>query len=183
MPQNNFPKLHNAAWPGLVGKGSPGAEPFIPLDTMLDLTAQAEVNGQKFDGIDLFLSSPHTDIDSSDDELKKLADKLKKRNLAAGSLVAPVWGGTGGGSAMGSDDDRKKFVDQVRYPGSIQFHYAEPDFRSGGERLYSLLTAAVQGEHSLLRREPGVRAWRYDGDRQLGRIVADFLQVVRQVWL
>ena len=26
MPaRNNFPKLHNAAWPGVVGKGSPGA--------------------------------------------------------------------------------------------------------------------------------------------------------------
>ena len=47
---NNFPKLHNAMWPGLVGKGSPGAEPFIDLDTMLDLTARAEVNGVKFDG-------------------------------------------------------------------------------------------------------------------------------------
>ena len=35
-------KLHNAMWPGLVGKGSPGAEPFIELDTMLDLTAKAE---------------------------------------------------------------------------------------------------------------------------------------------
>ena len=35
---NNFPKLHNAMWPGLVGKGSPGAEPFIDLDTMLDFT-------------------------------------------------------------------------------------------------------------------------------------------------
>ena len=27
MSQNNFPKLHNAMWPGLVGKGGPGAEP------------------------------------------------------------------------------------------------------------------------------------------------------------
>ena len=41
--KNNFPKLHNAMWPGLVGKGSPGAEPCIDLDTMLDLTAKAEV--------------------------------------------------------------------------------------------------------------------------------------------
>ena len=32
-----YPKVHNAMWPGLVGKGSPGAEPFIDLDTMLDL--------------------------------------------------------------------------------------------------------------------------------------------------
>ena len=50
MSENNFPKLHNAMWPGLVGKGSPGAEPFIDLDTMLNLTAKAEVNGVKFDG-------------------------------------------------------------------------------------------------------------------------------------
>ena len=42
--RNNFPKLHNAAWPGVVGKGSPDAEPFIELDTMLDLTAAAEVD-------------------------------------------------------------------------------------------------------------------------------------------
>ena len=47
---NNFPKLHNALWPGLVGKGSPGAEPCIDLDTMLELTANANVNGTKFDG-------------------------------------------------------------------------------------------------------------------------------------
>ena len=50
MTENNYPKLHNAMWPGLVGKGSPGAEPFIELDTMLDLTAKAEVGGVKFDG-------------------------------------------------------------------------------------------------------------------------------------
>src|SRR4029078_7718525 len=60
---NNCPKLHNAMWPGLVGKGSPGAEPFIDLDTMLDLTAKADVGGVKFDGVDLFLYNPHTDID------------------------------------------------------------------------------------------------------------------------
>ena len=40
---NMYPKLHNAAWPGVVGKGSPGAEPFIDLDTMLDLTAACPV--------------------------------------------------------------------------------------------------------------------------------------------
>ena len=28
---NAYPKLHNAMWPGLVGKGSPGAEPAIDL--------------------------------------------------------------------------------------------------------------------------------------------------------
>ncbi len=110
---NNFPKLHNAMWPGLVGKGSPGAEPCIDLDTMLDLTAKAEVNGQKFDGVDLFLFDPHVSIDIDDSGLKKLADKIASKKLAIGSLVAPVWPPTGGGSAMGSDEDRKKFVTQV----------------------------------------------------------------------
>jgi len=59
---NNYPKLHNAAWPGVVGKGD-GGEPPIDLDTMLDLTAAAEVDGEKFDGFDLFLYLPHMNID------------------------------------------------------------------------------------------------------------------------
>jgi len=111
---NNFPKLHNAAWPGVVGKGSPGAEPFIDLDTMLDLTAAASVDGVKFDGVDLFLFAPHVDIDSSEDDLKRLAENVSKRNLVIGSIVAPVWPPTGGGSAMGNESERKQFVEQVR---------------------------------------------------------------------
>lgn len=107
-----FPKLHNAMWPGLVGKG-PDSEPPIGLDAMLDLTQAAEVDGVKFDGVDLFLSLPHTDIDSTDDDLKRLADDIGQRGLVVGSLVAPVWPPTGGGSAMGSEDERKRFVTQV----------------------------------------------------------------------
>src|SRR5271170_8010061 len=110
---NNFPKLHNAMWPGLVGKGSPGAEPCIDLDTMLDLTAKAGVNGMKFDGVDLFLFDPHVSIDIDDDGLKKLADKIQGRGFVIGSVVAPVWPPTGGGSAMGDAEERKKFVGQV----------------------------------------------------------------------
>src|SRR5262245_46037284 len=93
-----FPKLHNAAWPGVVGKGE-GSEPAIDLDTMLDLTAAAEVDGIKFDGVDLFLFAPHVDIDASDDDLKALAEKVSSRGLKIGSVVAPVWPPTGGGSA------------------------------------------------------------------------------------
>ncbi len=111
---NAFPKLHNAMWPGLVGKGSPGAEPAIDLDTMLDLTAKASVDGAKFDGVDLFLFDPHVSIDATDSDLKSLADKITAKGFVVGSLVAPVWTPTGGGSAMGSDEDRKNFVTQVR---------------------------------------------------------------------
>jgi sugar phosphate isomerase/epimerase len=108
-----FPKLHNAAWPGVVGKG-PDSEPPIDLDTMLDLTAAAEFSGQKFDGVDLFLFAPHVDIDSTEDDLKQLADKVASRNLQIGSVVAPVWPPTGGGSAMGTEAEREQFLTQVR---------------------------------------------------------------------
>ena len=113
------PALHNAMWPGIVGKGPGSTEPFIDLDTMLNLTAAAEVDGQTFDGVDLFMSSPHTDIDSTPDDLKRLADKLTSRNLVCGSFVAPVWAATGGGSAMGSGQEREAFLTQVRKACSI----------------------------------------------------------------
>ncbi|HNQ72770.1 MAG TPA: TIM barrel protein [Verrucomicrobiota bacterium] len=108
---NNFPKLHNAMWPGLVGKGSPGAEPCLDLDTMLELTAKARVDGVKFDGVDLFLYDPHISIDITDDGLKKLAAKLRRRGLVAGSVVAPVWFG---GSAMGDATQRANWITAVR---------------------------------------------------------------------
>ena len=111
--QHRFPALHNAMWPGLVGKG-PDSEPPIDLDTMLDLTANTSVDGVRFDGVDLFLSDPHVSIDASDDEVKRLADRIRARRLAVGSLVAPVWPPTGGGSAMGDATERQQFVTQVQ---------------------------------------------------------------------
>src|SRR5687768_4944348 len=111
---HRYPALHNAMWPGLVGKGGPDAEPPIDLDTMLNLTAAAAVDGTRFDGVDLFLFDPHVSIDSSDDDLKRLSDKIASKNLVVGSLVAPVWPPTGGGSAMGTDAERGAFLTQVR---------------------------------------------------------------------
>lgn len=115
MPDaNNFPKLHNAAWPGVVGKEPDTDQPPIDLETMLDLTAAAEVDGVKFDGFDLFLFDPHVSIDAPDDDLKQLAEKASSRGLAIGSVVAPVWPPTGGGSAMDEGEGREKFLTQVR---------------------------------------------------------------------
>src|SRR3954467_777363 len=110
---NNYPKLHNAAWPGLVGKG-PDSEPAIELDKMIEMTAAASVDGQKFDGMDLFLFLPHVPIDIDDAGIKQIAEKFAAKNLNVGSVVAPVWPPTGGGAAMGSDADRKNFVSSVR---------------------------------------------------------------------
>jgi sugar phosphate isomerase/epimerase len=113
MSGNTYPKLHNATWPGVVGKGPGTPEEIIGLDTMIDLTAAARVDGAKFDGVDLFLCAPHVDIDSTDADLGKLADKLRAKNLVAGSLVAPVWPPAGGGSAFGDEAQRAQFVTQV----------------------------------------------------------------------
>jgi sugar phosphate isomerase/epimerase len=111
---HTFPKLHNAAWPGVVGKGPGTPEPLIDLQTMIDLTAAAEVDGVRFDGIDLFLCAPHVNIDAPDAELVSLADRIRAKGLVIGSLVAPVWGPAGGGSAFGDVAEQQQFVQQVR---------------------------------------------------------------------
>ncbi len=105
---NNFPKLHNAMWPGVVGKG-PDSEPVVDFDTMLKMTAGAEVDGVKFDGVDIALFE-HMDVNMPDDDIKRMADKVAGYNLKIGSMVAPIWGG----SAMGSQDKRDHFVEMVR---------------------------------------------------------------------
>jgi sugar phosphate isomerase/epimerase len=129
---NRFPRLHNAMWPGLVGKG-PDSEPPIDLDTMLDLTAKARTpEGDRFEGVDLFLADPHISIDSTEDDLKRLAEKLQSRGFVAGSLVAPVWPPTGGGSAMGSEQERKQFLIQVEKACRIGRKLRELGVRSYG---------------------------------------------------
>src|SRR5688500_2896427 len=104
MKENNYLKLHNANWPGIVGKG-PDSEPPVSFDEMLNMTAAAEVDGIKFDGVDLGLLDPHISIDSTDDDIKQLADKVSRHHLKIGSLVAPIWGGP----AMGSKEERTRF--------------------------------------------------------------------------
>ncbi|MCF8453249.1 MAG: sugar phosphate isomerase/epimerase [Pedobacter sp.] len=108
MAENIYPKLHNATWPGIVGKG-PDSEPPISLEKMLEMTAAAEVGGVKFDGVDVGLFDPSINLDDLDG-IKRLADQVSKHNLVIGSLVAPIWGGP----AMGTKEDRANFVDQVR---------------------------------------------------------------------
>src|SRR5256886_2539211 len=157
---NNYPRLHNAMWPGLVGKGSPGAEPSIDLDTMLDLTAKAEVDGIRFDGVDLFLHDPHTSIDIDEDGIKALAEKVQSRGFMVGSVVAPVWPPTGGGSAMGSDEERRKFVEQVRKACRIAQR-----LRELGVRPYGVVR---------IDSASGVNEWTQDSEANQRRIVETF---------
>ena len=162
-------KLHNAMWPGLVGKGSPGAEPFIDLDTMLNFTAKAEVDGSKFDGVDLFLFDPHTNIDITEDELKAMADKIAGLGLAVGSLVAPVWPGTVGDSAMGDAESRAKFVLAVkkacRIGGLLNAH---------GVRKYGVIRIDSAGGPGQWAEDPAANTARIaETFREAGRIAAD----------
>jgi len=150
MSSNTLPKLHNAMWPGLVGKGNePGQEPPISLERMLELTAGAEVDGQKFDGIDYFLFLPHTDPNASDDELKEIADMIAGHGFNVGSLVAPVWGGTVGDTAMGDAAARAKFLDAVRMACRIA-----GVFNDHGVRKYGVIR--------IDSAEFGVEKWRQD---------------------
>ncbi len=126
---NNYPKLHNATWPGIVGKG-PDSEPPIPFDQMLKMTAAAEVDGVKFDGVDLGLLPPHIDIEGSKDDFKRIADQIAGYGLKVGSLVAPIWGGP----ILGGKEDRKVFVDMVRK--SCEFAKV---MREQGVRSYGII--------------------------------------------
>jgi sugar phosphate isomerase/epimerase len=130
----NYPKLHNAMWPGLVGKGGdePGAEPPISLDRMLELTAAADVDGQKFEGIDYFLFHPHTDPDASEDELKAIADKIAGHGFTVGSLVAPIWPGTVGDAAMGTEEQQGKFLTAIEKACRIAKIFNEHGVRQYG---------------------------------------------------
>jgi len=103
-------KLHNAMWPGLVGKGEGADEPAIALQKMIELTANTQVNGEGYDGIDFILLPPHWDINASEKTILDFADQVTAKGLAIGSVVAPVWDG----SSMGTAEQRKIFVESVR---------------------------------------------------------------------
>ncbi len=129
---NAYPKLHNAAWPGVVGK-EPGTDnPPIGLEQMLDYTAEAEFEGVGFDGVDLFLHPPHVNVDADADELKALAEAVGSRGLVVGSVVAPVWPPTGGGPACDAGEGRKLFLTQLTRGCAIAARLRELGIRPYG---------------------------------------------------
>lgn len=128
MSTNNFPKLHNATWPGIVGKGD--QEPIISLDELLEKTANAEVDGVKFDGIDLGLFDPHVKLDTSDDNISAVTDQVGSYGLSIGTLVAPIWP-PDGGPAMGSQEDRDRFVKVVEKAAEFGYKLSKKGIRTG----------------------------------------------------
>ncbi len=154
-------------WPGLVGKGdAPGQEPPISLERMLDLTAAAEVDGQKFEGIDYFLFLPHTNPTAGDDELKGIADLIARKGFDVGSLVAPVWPGTVGDSAMGDDAAREKFLSAVKMACRIA-----GIFNKHGVRKYGVIR--------IDSAEFGVNKWRENAKANTARIAETFREAAK----
>jgi hypothetical protein len=163
------PQLHNAMWPGVVGKESDTDHPPIDLDRMLELTVNAEVNGQKFDGVDLWLFGPHMDIDGSEDEIKALCDKIAEKGLKIGSFVAPVWPGTVGGSSFGSEEDRKNFVLAVEKACRVGKIMNEHGARNCG----IIRIDAADGPESWSKDAPGNTKLIAQTFREAGKVAAD----------
>lgn len=167
MTTHSKPKLHNAMWPGLVGKGDgEGQEPPISLEKMLDLTASANVDGQRFEGIDYFLFLPHTDPNASDAEIRRIADMIQAKGFAVGSLVAPVWPGTVGDSAMGDQAARDKFLSAVRVACRIA-----KVFNEHGVRKYGVIR--------IDSAEFGVEKWRADAKANTKLIAETFREAAK----
>ena len=81
--------------------------------TLIDLTAFRRGGRAKIRRHRLF-SLPARNPEASDDELKGIADLIKGKGFDIGSLVAPVWPGTVGDSAMGTEEQRGKFLGAVK---------------------------------------------------------------------
>ena len=106
-----YPKLHNAMWPGLVGKeagdrssaNQPGADARTDCRRVGE---QRQVRRRSITFCFILTQIP----DANDDELRRIADLIARHGFKVGSLVAPVWPGTVGDSSMGDAIQRGKFV-------------------------------------------------------------------------
>jgi len=85
--------------------------------------------------------------------------------LAVGTLVAPVWGPAGGGSAMGGEEEVEKYLTQVRKACEIGARLRESGVRTYGNiRIDSAC---------------GVEDWSADPDAGQRKIAATFKQACR----
>ena len=158
MP-HSAPKLHNAMWPGLVGKGDrsrPGTAHFS-LERMLDLTAAANGRTARSSRASITSCSSRTPTREASDSmnLKKIADTIAKQGFSVGSLVAPVWPGTVGDSAMGDAAAREKFLSAPsRWPAASRRHLQQTRCAQGRRHPHRLrrvrhrqVARESQGQH------------------------------------
>ncbi|HYC34429.1 MAG TPA: sugar phosphate isomerase/epimerase, partial [Candidatus Paceibacterota bacterium] len=125
-------------------------------------TAAANVDGEGFACVDVICDGRHgLGLGTSDDDIKRFADKVLERGLSITTVVAPVWPGAGGGSAMGDNVAQQKFLDAVRFAchvGDI--------FKKKGARQW--------GNIRVDSAEFGIAEWRKDTAANTARIVETF---------
>ncbi len=168
MSAIRYPAFSNATWPVLVGKGTDkGQEPPMSLERILDLTAAANVGGERFTHVDIICDARHgLGLGASDDDIQRFAETVQRRNLGIATIVAPVWAAAGGGSAMGDDVARRKFLDAVKFAchvGQI--------FRKMGVREF--------GNIRVDSAEFGIDEWRKSPAANTARIVSTFIEATR----
>ena len=169
MAANNYPKLHNAAWPGIVGKGAPDSEPIIALDTLLRLTANAEVDAGKYElartslaELKTLLASESALVEiaqSVDRQIEVVESALRERDeiAATAARFAQFEKLVDATRALGSlleldniDDDAKQAMRSGKQALALflRFHTFGHHFQSQGIR---------QGEHRTDDRSTGCR--------------------------
>ncbi len=95
--------------------------------------------------------------------MKKIADLIASKGFDVGSLVAPVWPGTVGDSAMGTDEQQEKFLNAVKVACRIA-----KVFNEHGVRKYGVIR--------IDSAEFGVEKWREDPGAGTARIIDTFKQ-------
>ncbi len=134
----------------MVGKGAPDGEPIIALDTLLEADRErrgrrAEVRRRR----SLARRSAYLDRQRSQGRRQARGRSHPRAiGLKVGSFVAPIWGGAGGGSAMGDADDAQA-VPQRRSAEGL------PDRPSRCARSASARPAASASTRSTRRRGLG----------------------------
>ena len=100
------------------------------------------------------------------DRLKGIADLIQSKGLSVGSLVAPVWPGTVGDSAMGDAEAKEKFLTAVKKACRIA-----KIFNEHGVRQYGVIR--------IDSAEFGVDKWREDTKANTSKIAATFTEAAK----
>ena len=140
-----------------------GQEPPISLDRMLELTAAAKSIARNLMELTISFSchipAPKRLTNS------QIADKIASHGFES-SLVAPVWPGTVGDSAMGDAESREKFLSAVKMACRIA-----RVFEQHGVRKYGVIR--------IDSAEFGVAKWREDAKAGTARIVETFKEAAQ----
>ena len=134
-PVNNRPFLSVPTWVGFVGKEpDKGGEEPVPLDELCKLFSMPAHGAHRIEMLDIFCFMPHVDFNNPD-TAKLLGEAIFDRyGFFVGTLVAPTWAGTNGGSAM-TIEGRVARAKQIKKTAEIGKWLREQGIRPAGCNL------------------------------------------------